>query len=98
MNGHQLEFAANDTHAMTQADRMLARFLATPGVEVPMPELARAATENQQGVGFCVSRRIYDLRRRGQTEGFEIPEPRKEWIEGQLHTFYRLVPTEETQP
>lgn len=87
---NQMEFAAHDTHACSQVERMLARLKATPGEDVPMPELARAATENQQGVGFCVSRRIYDLRRRGRSEGFFIPKPRVEWSEGQCHTFYRL--------
>ena len=90
MNGTQLTFQAHETDASSQTRRVIARLKATPGEDVPMFELAMAATENKKGIGFCVSRRIYDARRIGKTEGFFIPKPRCEWKGGQLHTWYRI--------
>ena len=52
-------------HAPTQCDRMLERLARSPGDWVPMPELARVMSDGGEGTGICVSRRIYDLRKRG---------------------------------
>lgn len=60
------------------------------GSWVPMPELAKAMSNGGQGTGICVSRRIYDLRRRLEADGFTI-EQRSEFHDGVCHSFYRII-------
>lgn len=75
------------TAPASQCDRLLARLVASRGQWVPMPELARACSPSDTGIGICVSRRIYDLRRRGNT--IECRDEKQH--DGQRHTSYRLA-------
>lgn len=69
----------------TQCERVLARLLLTPNVEVPMPELARLGAGKP--AGFCmVHSRVADLRRKGW-----VIEQRNEHVHGDVHSFYKLV-------
>jgi len=84
MNQAEFEKAAA---GKTQNDRVLARLLQANGDEVPMPELAHAGAANDHG--FCmVHSRIADLRKRGHC----IPPARVAKADGQMHSFYRLLP------
>jgi len=67
------------------------------GTWVTMPALARAASEAGQGTGICVSRRIYDLRKRIAKDNQTI-EQRDQWTDGVRHSFYRLAPLVPAQP
>lgn len=63
------------------------------GTWVPMPELARAASNGGQGTGICVSRRIYDLRKRLAKDAQTIKQ-RDQWEDGVRLSFYALTPLE----
>lgn len=77
------------TAGCTQKDRLLARLQEWPGVWVSMPELAKAMSPSGNGVGVCVSRRIYDLRRAGhKIEQEDYTE------NGVRHSAYRLLTPE----
>ena len=95
----QLEHAASaGPSSGSQCDRILnALREAGEGTWVPMPELARAASEAGQGVGICVSRRIYDLRHRLTKDGQTI-EQRDEYKGHLRHSFYRLAAIPSSQP
>ena len=70
----------------SQEGRILAALRAANGAEIPMPELARIGSGKPDG--FCmVHTRIDGLRHKG----FNIPPPREERVDGQRHTFYRLL-------
>lgn len=61
------------------------------GTWVPMPELARAASNGGQGTGICVSRRIYDLRKRLVKDQQTIKQ-RDQYEDGVRLSFYALAP------
>jgi hypothetical protein len=86
----QQEFAASGDGS-SQCDRMLfALHEAGAGTWVPMPQLAKAASRGGEGTGICVSRRIYDLRKRIAADGWDIQQS-SEFSDGQNHSFYRIV-------
>ena len=65
----------------SQADRILTLLDTYNGEWVALPRI--------MGLGIAShTRRISDLRKRGLNV-----ECRKEWIDGQLHTAYRIIPT-----
>lgn len=75
----------------SQVERLhSALYEAGEGTWVPMPELARAMSNGGQGTGICVSRRIYDLRRKLEARGFTI-EQSSQWADGVCHSFYRII-------
>lgn len=82
MNGTQLTFEEHGG-AQSQNAKILARLKATPGVDVPMPELERISGSHR------LNSRAADLRKRGKKEGFQI-FCRTEHVNGQVHSFYRL--------
>lgn len=79
----QAEFKSAATGA-TQNERILNRLRQCFGKDVPMPELAKAATST--GIGVAVHSRINDLRQ----AGYKIIQS-SERHKGQVHSFYRLV-------
>ena len=68
----------------SQCARILAGLRAAAGSWVAMPELSSAGNPG----GFCmVHSRIADLRH----DGHNIPPARTEKVDGQIHSFYRLI-------
>jgi hypothetical protein len=88
----QQEFQAGGAAGSgTQCQRLLVAFHeAGEGTWVPMPMLARAMSPSDNGAGNCPPRRIYDLRKQIEKDGFTI-ENRKEWKDGICHSFYRII-------
>lgn len=79
------------TAGCSQADRILSALReAGEGSWVPMPVLAKAASRGGEGTGICVSRRIYDLRKRLRADGWDIQQA-SEFQDGQHHSMYRIV-------
>lgn len=81
------------TVGCSQKDRLLARLQEFPGVWVSMPELAKAMSPSGSGVGACVSRRIYDLRRAGHKI-----EQEDYTVLGVRHSAYRIMPPNFSSP
>ena len=65
--------------AKTQRARILRLLIDARGAWVPLPEIMACAAQ--------YNARILELRR----AGFNIPKPRVETINGQKHTWYRLL-------
>jgi len=71
----------------TQEDRILRRLIEANGAEVSMPELARIGAGHDYG--FCiVHSRIAGLRKCGHN----IAPARTEKVDGQVHSYYRIIP------
>jgi hypothetical protein len=68
-------------NAKTQRARILRLLIEACGAWVPLPEIMACAAQ--------YNARILELRR----DGFNIPKPRVEVINGQKHTWYRLLPS-----
>ena len=66
-------------NAKTQRARILRLLIDAHGAWISLPEIMACAAQ--------YNARILELRRMG----FNIPPPRKKRIDGQLHTWYRLV-------
>ncbi len=82
------------TAGCSQSDRILSALHdAGVGTWVPMPALAKAASPSGEGVGICVSRRIYDLRKKLRHEGWDIKQA-SEFFDGQHHSMYRIIRVE----
>lgn len=79
-----------DANHQSQTARLIACLTEARGELVPTPELARVMSDGGQGVGICVSRRVYDARKIGRTRGFSIPKPIQQVVDGQRQTAYRL--------
>lgn len=74
-----------------QAQRILDALCYWPaGERCPMPHLARVASNDGNGTGVCVSRRIYDLRKHCRKYGYDILNDTVK-KDGQVHSFYRIV-------
>ena len=70
---------------MTQNERILERLKTTPNKWIPMPELAEIGSGKR--FGFCmVHSRISELREKGH-----VIEHSQERIDGQTHSFYRII-------
>ena len=81
----QLEFERRDA-GHGQEMRILAALRAAKGDPVSMPLLSRIAARSPHG--FCfVHSRVAGLRKRG----FNILPAEKFWVDGQCHTYYRLI-------
>lgn len=80
----QLEFERRDA-GHGQEMRILEALRAANGDPVPMPRLALSATPT--GIGVPVHSRIAGLRNRG----FNVLPAEKHWVNGQCHTYYRLI-------
>src|SRR5689334_120011 len=68
-------------NSKTRCGRILQRLEDARGGEVPAPEIARVG-------GLQWQTRISELRHKF---GFRIPPPRSEMVNGEEHTWYRLV-------
>jgi hypothetical protein len=82
MNATQLTFEERGA-GQSQNAKILARLKATPGVDVPMPELERISGSHR------LNSRAADLRRQGKKEGFQI-FCRTTHEGGTVKSFYRL--------
>src|SRR6266404_6239491 len=71
---------ASPINAKTQRARILRLLIDARGAWVPLPEIMSYAAQ--------YNARILELRR----AGFNIPKPRVEVVNGQKHTWYRLLP------
>ena len=67
----------------SQADKILAELQRRPGVNVPMPDLARVSG------AYAVHSRIAELRKRGLTIKSVVDH---DPLSAAKHSFYRLVP------
>jgi hypothetical protein len=81
----QLEFKAG-AGGQSQCAKIFARLVANLGEWVPMPELADLSGS------YAVNSRVADLRKRGH----KIEHKNEHQPNGSIHSFYRLLPTEET--
>jgi hypothetical protein len=70
----------------TQRAAILRLLIEARGAWVPLPEIMACAAQ--------YNARILELRR----DGFNIPKPRVEIINGQKHTWYRLLPSPVAAP
>jgi hypothetical protein len=70
----------------TQRAAILRLLIEARGAWVPLPEIMACAAQ--------YNARILELRR----AGFNIPKPRIETINGQKHTWYRLLPSSAQAP
>mgnify|MGYP003347780036 CR=1 FL=1 len=70
-----------------QTFRLAQMFRDQPNVEIPAPELHRAASGKQQGYCGSLSRRISDLR----MTGMNIEKTRDEYVGTERHTAYTYV-------
>jgi hypothetical protein len=73
-------------NAKTQRARILRLLIEARGAWVPLPEIMACAAQ--------YNARILELRR----AGFNIPKPRIETVNGQKHTWYRLLPSPAATP
>lgn len=88
---------SDSTPKLRQKDLILARLLDTPGVWVPMPELAQAASPEGNGAGLAVHSRITNLREDGHLiEHRRRPDP--SGPSGRYRSFYRIVVGEAVAP
>ena len=69
-----------------QRAKILALLTAAKGGEVPLPPIKALSAQ--------YNARIYELRR----AGFRIPAPRMETVNGQRHSWYRLVQQPDRPP
>jgi hypothetical protein len=63
-----------------QRERLLDLLMSHHGQEVSLPEVMQCAAQ--------YNARIFELRRMG----WNIPAPRRQMVNGELHTWYRLLP------
>ncbi len=73
-------------NAKTQRAQILRLLIEARGAWVPLPEIMKCAAQ--------YNARLHELRR----AGFNIPKPRVETINGQKHTWYRLLPSPVAAP
>lgn len=88
-----MDLVAKPTMKTSQNAKLAAFLLANPNTWHPMPMLAKLISPTGDGAGLPVHSRIANVRRMLKPEGFTI-EPRREFVDGVYHSFYRL----NTQP
>ena len=89
-----------DKTQIGQTQRILDALIASPGKEFSMPELVNIAAKPDGIFISSFTRRISDCRARLVAMGQCIPKPRivRDKDTGQIHTFYKVVPQDSTQP